>query len=405
MTSPQPATARLWPDSSLALHRCEFAALDGRIYANFGARGVMARSSIAAMTETAELLQSVGPGSRIATSLAVRETLALRRSIGRLVGAEPARVALVENVSQACAAAIWGIDWRPGERCLIGLREPPGTWMAAHLAAARFGFEIDLFDPGADDVTDWRRRLAEALHPATRLVVLSHVDWVTGAVLPVRDLVEAVRSGPAGEAAIALDGAQAAGAMPVDLSDTKIDLYAIAGQKWLGGADGSAAMVLADPVHGRIRPSLVGWRAVVSSDDETIRLSPDAARFETGSVSLTSIASLREALRVADAFAPMPERAARIAASTARLRQGLDGIGCGVRLVGHGQQGLVSVMIEGVSAIEATHRLELNGVIVKAHAHPACVRLCVHYLTLDQEVDAMIEAVGDLCAREPPRVS
>jgi L-cysteine/cystine lyase len=381
----------------LARHRREFAALDEGIYANFGARGVIAQRALAAVGETLEALQSVGPGSRIGQAIITRETRALRDALGALLGVAQARIALVESVSFACAAALWGIDWRAGDHCLIGAREPPGTWLAARQVAARFGIELEPFDAwGISDSAAWRMRLGRSLRPTTRLVLLSHVDWITGAAITLADLVGAVRTGPAPDAAVVVDGAQAVGTLAVDLSDLDIDLYAVAGQKWLGGPDGVAAMVVPAGEAARIKPSFIGWRAAVAcANGEDIGLASDASRFETGTAAFALLPSLRAAVQVADDFAPIRWREARIAASTAYLVKALGDFG--LRLLHRGTHGIISFTIDGLTPPEVVRKLESYGIVAKAHAYPPCTRLCVHYLTLQSEIDVMLEAIAEIC--------
>jgi L-cysteine/cystine lyase len=396
----RPLSRSAHAEIALARHRREFAALDEGIYANFGARGIMARSAIATVGETLEMLQAAGPASRIGQAVIARETLALRDTLAALLRVPQARVALVENVSQACAAALWGIDWRAGDQCLLGVREPPGTWIAARQLVARFGIALVPFDAGgADDIAGWRMRLSRALRPTTRLVLLSHVDWITGAAIPLVDLAEIVRAGPAPDAAVVVDGAQAVGALAVDLSNADIDLYAVAGQKWLGGPDGVAAMIVPGRDAGRIKPGLVGWRAAVASPNgDDIELARDAIRFETGTAAFALLPSLREAVQVADGFAPMEFREARITGSTAYLAKGLDDFaGHGLHLLHRGRHGIVSFTIDGISPVQVVRKLEDHGIIAKAHTYPGCTRLCVHYLNQQSEIDAMLEAIAEIC--------
>jgi L-cysteine/cystine lyase len=346
------------------------------------------------------MLQAAGPASRIGQAVIARETLALRDTLASLLKVSQAWVALVENVSQACAAALWGIDWCAGDQCLLGVREPPGTWVAARQVVARFGIELVPFDAGgADDIAAWRTRLSRALRPTTRLVLLSHVDWITGAAIPLIDLVDVVRSGPAPDAAVVVDGAQAVGALAVDLSNADIDLYAVAGQKWLGGPDGVAAMIVPARDAGRIKPGFIGWRAAVAcSNGDDIELARDASRFETGTAAFALMPSLREAVQVADGFAPMKFREARIAGSTAYLAKGLGNfVDHGLHLLHRGHHGIVSFTIAGISPVQVVRKLEADGIVAKAHTYPGCTRLCVHYLTLQSEIDAMLEAIAKIC--------
>ena len=78
-----------------------------------------------------------------------------------------------------------------------------------------------------------------ALERPAQAVVFSHVLWTTGAILPVGRIGTLARD--AGAVAI-IDGAQAAGAIPLVLEDLDVDAYALPGQKWLLGPEGMGAL-------------------------------------------------------------------------------------------------------------------------------------------------------------------
>ena len=90
---------------------------------------------------------------------------------------------------------------------------------------ATSGARVVVVEPDPD-------RILAAVTPRTRLIATSQVLWTTGAVLPVRELRE--RSG----VPILVDGAQSAGAIPVDVAG--MDFFTISGQKWLCGPDATA---------------------------------------------------------------------------------------------------------------------------------------------------------------------
>ena len=78
--------------------------------------------------------------------------------------------------------------------------------------------------------------LANAVTATTTLVAASHVSWITGEVAPA-ELAEV-------HVPVILDGAQGAGAVPVDVQALGCVAYAAAGQKWLCGADGTGMLYL-----------------------------------------------------------------------------------------------------------------------------------------------------------------
>ncbi|HYG47067.1 MAG TPA: aminotransferase class V-fold PLP-dependent enzyme [Allosphingosinicella sp.] len=381
----------------LVTHRAGFPALEHGVYANYATRGVMARAAIDAVSDNMLTLQAVGPSSRMAAALIRREERALRDALAALIGASPKELALLGSVSQAIALAFAGIDWKPDDVVVIGEGEPPGSWLCASHVAELHRVRIRGL-PRPYQGPDFTARLARRLCPRTRLVVLSHVDWVTGEAIELPEVVAAIRNGPAANAVIAIDGAQAVGAREIDLRDVDVDLYAFSGQKWLCGPDGLAcAMLRSDRLH----PSQIGWRAISEVEVTAgLALAQGATRFESGTLSNALVPGLRRALATADKFAPAPVRFARIAALGRRLRDRLSCLSerhqCMAVLGSASDSGIVAVEIARRSSAEILARLAACGIVVRAHSHPPSVRIAVHYLTLDTDIDRVVEVLDEV---------
>jgi L-cysteine/cystine lyase len=390
-------------EQRLVEHRRHYPALHGRTYLNFGMRGAMPDCALASVRDSLETLQSVGPGSRAASALLEYEGIETRRALGRLVGITEDRVALAESTSSACALAIWGIRWQPGDYALIAPTEPPGTWAALRRAAARFGFGISSCASAIDSKdSDWLSLFTRELCPRTRLVVASHVDWIGGRQLALAELVHAVRNGPCPEARILIDGAQAVGAIAVDPSADGVDMYAFGGQKWLGGPDGVAALIVSRGAQLDLEPTLVGWRGIEPTlDGGDIQAVDAARRYESGTAAFAMWAGLRSAIAFQDRFAPLPTRARRIAELNARLRAGLGELsenGKSGRLVvlgAHNGTGITAFRIADKQPAAVVRRLESLGIVVREHRVERCIRVCTHYLTLEEEIDHFCEVLAD----------
>ena len=78
-----------------------------------------------------------------------------------------------------------------------------------------------------------------AITPRTRLIATSHVLWTTGRRL---DLHRVKRESGL---PLLVDGAQSAGAIPVDVGE--LDFYTVSAQKWLCAPDPSGALYVRDP--------------------------------------------------------------------------------------------------------------------------------------------------------------
>ena len=77
---------------------------------------------------------------------------------------------------------------------------------------------------------------------------------------------------------VILDGAQGAGAVPVDVVKLGCAVYAAAGQKWLCGADGTGMLYIAPEFRDQVRAIAPSY---ISFEDASLGL-------ESVSVALTS---------------------------------------------------------------------------------------------------------------------
>src|SRR5262249_55094642 len=116
-----------------------------------------------------------------------------------------------------------------------------------------------------------------------------HVLWTTGSRLDLARL-----SRPGGPLVL-VDGAQSAGAIPIDL--TGADFYTVSAQKWLCGPDPSGALFVRDPE--RLRVMLPNGFSQLSHEDDGSYVPKDGARrFDTGWIGAPALAGLESALAV-----------------------------------------------------------------------------------------------------------
>ena len=57
------------------------------------------------------------------------------------------------------------------------------------------------------------------------------------------------------------------------------------------------------------------------------------------------------------------------------------------------EAGLVSFQVAGVEHKELVNTLEQQGFLLRTIADPDCIRACVHYLTLPEEIDSLLKAI------------
>ena len=59
------------------------------------------------------------------------------------------------------------------------------------------------------------------------------------------------------------------------------------------------------------------------------------------------------------------------------------------------EAGLVSFQVAGIEHKQLVDKLEQQGFLLRTIADPDCIRACVHYLTLSEEIDRLLEAIKE----------
>jgi L-cysteine/cystine lyase len=149
--------------------------------------------------------------------------------------------------------------------------------------------------------------VADAVRATTTLVACSHVSWITGELAPAALAEVGVP--------VLLDGAQGAGAIPVDVKALNCAAYAAAGQKWLCGADGTG-MLYVEPEFGKrvrtVAPGFMSFELPHNGFDSVLRT--DAPRLDAPSLPREAVALSLTSTRLLQAEPDLHARAIALAA-------------------------------------------------------------------------------------------
>ncbi len=108
-------------------HRKQFPALANKAYFNFGGQGTLPQDALTTIIDTHQYIQRVGSFSGQINSWITQQVGAIRQSLAAELGTTSNTITLTENVTAGCNIALWGIDWRKGDRLLITDCEHPGV--------------------------------------------------------------------------------------------------------------------------------------------------------------------------------------------------------------------------------------------------------------------------------------
>jgi selenocysteine lyase/cysteine desulfurase len=146
------------------------------------------------------------------------------------------------------------------------------------------GVEVDFVPFDGDGFID-PADIESRIRPNTKLVVMNHGSNVIGTIQPVAAVGEICRKAGV---LFAVDVAQTAGLVPIDVSEMAIDVVCFTGHKSLFGPTGTGGMYMAE--HVDLTPCRSGGTGVKSALKSQPRDYP--WRFEFGTLNTMGIAGL-----------------------------------------------------------------------------------------------------------------
>ena len=377
------------------------AALENKLYFNYGGQGPLPTPSLEAITSSWQRIQELGPFTTDVWPYIGAESNNTRRQLAQICGVGPHRLALSENVTSGCVLPLWGLPFQAGDHLLISDCEHPGVVAACVELARRERLEIDTLpvqhfrgDQASTD-SGVLTELEQALHPSTRLVVLSHLLWNTGQIMPIQAVAEQLSSHRR-QPFLLVDAAQSFGQIPVAEAAAAADIYAFTGHKWACGPEGLGGVALSERVLSEGQPTLIGWRSLRDESKADLNASApfhsDSRRFEVATSCVPLLAGLRSSLDLMEQEGTAQQRLATIRSKSAALWTALQHIeGVTTLLNVPPASGLVSFQIAGErKPADWVQKLGAHGIWIRDLADPACLRACTHVCTTTEEMDALI---------------
>lgn len=363
----------------------------------------MPNQALDAIQQTQRFMQQAGPFSGAVNQWVNQVSQQTRAALAIELGVPATTLTLTEDVSVGCNIALWGLEWQTGDHLLLTDCEHPGIVAAAQEIARRFGVEVTVCPLMATlNQGNSVEVIAAHLRPTTRLVVLSHILWNTGQVLPLPQIMQLCHSqNPV--VRVLVDAAQSVGVLPLDLDAWDVDFYAFTGHKWLCGPAGIGGLYVSEAARANLHPTFIGWRSVTkNAAGHPTGWQPDGSRYEVATSDYALYPALQAAMALHDQWGTADARYQRILNLSELLWQQvqtLPNLAC-LRTAAP-ESGLVSFQLQqgaGNRHIQLVQALEQQSVLLRTILDPDCVRACVHYFTSETEIEQLVQAIQQLVA-------
>ena len=379
-------------------------ALTNKTYFNYGGQGPLPTPSLEAITASWQQIQQLGPFTTEVWPFVEQEQARVRQALATLCGVGSHRLALTENVTSGCVLPLWGLPWQSGDVLLLSDCEHPGVVAACQELARRERLTITTLPvlelcrstPQAELAGAVLDALEHELTERTRLVVLSHLLWNSGSVMPITAVADRLQQHPR-QPWLLVDAAQSMGSIPVEQAANAADIYAFTGHKWCCGPEGLGGVALSERLLEAAQPTLIGWRSLRHEASAGSSFHSDARRFEVATSCVPLCSGLAASLELLAAEGSAQERLLRIQAGSQQLWHGLQRIpGVTTLLQEPPPAGLVSFTLEGRSSASVVEALGRQGIWIRRLDEPDCLRACTHITTSATEVERLLSALRAL---------
>ena len=313
----------------------------------------------------------------------------MKQAVADLAGVPPEEMALCRNTTEALNTVILGLDTRPGDEFVWCEREYPSMKDALEQSAERYGtvnriVDVPLVPRSDSEVVEAYER---ALTDRTRAILISHMVYLTGQVLPVRKVADMAH---ARGVEVIVDAAHSFAHLDYRLPELGADYLGTSLHKWLGAPLGMGLLYVKKENIPKVWPLMA----------DRIFPKDDIRKFEhLGTRPVHAEKTLLASIRFHRTLgAKRKEERLRYLKSywVARVRE-LERVTINTPLSDEGSCGIANVAIEGLTPTEVADRL-FDEHRVFTVAVEQGVRVSPNLFNGLEDLDALVEGIRALAA-------
>ena len=202
----------------------------------------------------------------------------LHLAAARLINTSSENISAGSSATELLSSLAWAVSPTKDQNVVSTRIVFPSTVYPWQRVANSTGCEIRLANEknnfvNVDDIID-------LIDQNTKVVCVSHVEFSNGQAFDLDLLSQAAHEH---DALFVVDATQSAGAIPIDVKKTPIDVLVAGAYKWLCGPFGAAFMYITSELLDKLEPGLVGFRSHENMWDlnaSRVEYSKDAKKFE-----------------------------------------------------------------------------------------------------------------------------
>ncbi len=366
-------------DELFALVRKQLLVPENRIYLNTGSLGPSPANVIEAQTAALRQLE-MNPVSENWGPLG-NQMESVRKKIADFIHAEVDEVLLTRNTTEGLNLIAQSLELKPTDEILTTTLEHGGGEVGLEFLQKTKGAvirKIELPLP-AKSITEIVETVQKNITSKTKLIMLSHVNTVTGVLMPFAEISRITK---AKNIFLIADGAQAPGLTKVDVKALGVDAYSASGHKWLMGPKETGFLYLEKKFQNNVHPvfSFSGFSAYSAS---------------SGTRNVATIIGLGAALdwHMSIGVEKIQKRCLEIRNYCFAELKKLKGLRVISPEVESLSTGIVSFSLDIVSNSDVYGKLKEQEIIVKLLTQHNAIRISCHLFVSKADIDKFIAAL------------
>jgi len=369
-------------DELFAMVRKQLLVPDNRIYLNTGSLGPSPVQVIDAMhTYTRQL--EMNPVGENWGPLGNQMEL-VRKKVADFIHADVEEVIVTRNTTEGLNLIAQSLDLKKDDEILTTTLEHGGGEVGLEFLVKTKGavlkkMELPMPAKSAEEIV---KAIEKNITPKTKVLMLSHVNTVTGMLMPFTEIAKLTK--PKGIYLIA-DGAQAPGQTKVDVKALGVDAYSASGHKWLMGPKETGFLYLSKSFQEKVKP------VFTSSGFATYTAS-------SGTRNVATIIGLGVALDWHSSIGldKIEQRCLELRAYCLGELKKLKGLKIISPEAKELSTGIVSFSLDTAKNTDVFNKLKEQDIIVKLLSQHNAIRISCHLFVSKQDLDKFLIALRTL---------
>jgi cysteine desulfurase/selenocysteine lyase len=325
-----------------------------------------------------------------------------RETVARFLNADPSKTVFTKNATEGINLVATSYPWEAGDHIVTTMLEHHSN-LLPWLRLQKKGVTVTVVSPDHKGIID-PQMIENALTDRTKLIAVTQISNVFGSVQDVSRITKIAHKNGV---KTLIDGAQAAGHMPVDLKELECDFFATAGHKGLLGPQGTGVLYIREPEV--LESASVGGGTVSDVSGLTYTLEPSPACFEAGTPNIPGVIGLGRAVKYVEKIgvSEIEKHEAKLSGEAAKRLSELEH----VEVYGpENRAGIVPFNVKGLHAHDVALILDQTRKICVRSGHHCAIPI-TRFLEVDStvrasfalyntegEVDILVNAVNALKA-------